>query len=111
MGKPGKQKQQHAVQLEPQQQQPPPAQVEQQATELPPIMLTPKKLRPQVVNDHMVLVPGVLSIPEAQQFINAAEALGFEHQSSRGPAFGEAFRCALTTSRAAMVQYVCRPVR
>jgi len=40
----------------------------------------------------MLLVPGVLSIPECQQLIDAAEGCGFEHQSSRGPAYGEAFR-------------------
>jgi hypothetical protein len=40
----------------------------------------------------LLQVPGLLSIPEAQAFIDAAEALGFQHQSSRGPAYGEAFR-------------------
>jgi hypothetical protein len=38
-------------------------------------------------------VPGVLSLHEAQQFIDAAEGLGFEHQGSRGAAYGEAYRC------------------
>lgn len=37
-------------------------------------------------------VPGVLSVTEAQKFIDVAEQQGFQHQSSRGPAFGEAFR-------------------
>jgi len=36
-----------------------------------------------------VKVEGVLTITESQQFIDAAERTGFEHQSSRGPAFGE----------------------
>jgi hypothetical protein len=58
---------------------------------------SPKKLQPQFVgvgNDHsMVLVRNVLSPQESQWLIDAAEALGFEHQGSRGPAFGEAFRC------------------
>ncbi len=34
----------------------------------------------------------MLTIQEAQRFIDAAEGMGFKHQSSRGPAFGEAFR-------------------
>lgn len=37
-------------------------------------------------------VSGVLSIPECQGFIDAAERLGFQHQGSGGPAAGEAFR-------------------
>lgn len=76
-----------AKQQQPQQQQQPRQQ------QLPNIRLSPKKLRPQVVNDHMLLVPGVLTVVEAQELINAATRLGFEHQSSRGPAYGEAFRC------------------
>eukprot|EP00775_Hariotina_reticulata_P005312 gene5312-5547_t len=40
----------------------------------------------------MLLVPGVLTVAEAQRLIDAAEAAGFEHQGSRGPQFGEAFR-------------------
>lgn len=71
-------------QQQPQQHQPP-----QQPLS---VKLSHKKLRAQEINDHMLLVPGVLSVAEAQQLINAAEACGFEHQSSRGPAFGEAFR-------------------
>lgn len=58
------------------------------------LKLSRKTLAPAELNEHMLLVPGVLSVSEAQRFIDAAEALGFEHQSSRGPAFGEAFRCA-----------------
>lgn len=82
----GQAKQQNQQQNQQQQQQ-------QQQQPLPVLVkLTPKKLRPQEVNDHMVLVPGVLNVAEAQQLINAAEACGFEHQSSRGPAYGEAFR-------------------
>lgn len=34
-------------------------------------------------------VEGVLTLEEAQRIVEAAEAIGFEHQSSRGPAFGE----------------------
>lgn len=37
-------------------------------------------------------VAGVLTVQEAQRFIDAAESLGFQHQSSRGAAYGEAFR-------------------
>lgn len=78
----------------PQQQQPPQQQQVQHQGPLAqlPFKLAPKKLRAQEINEHMVVVPGVLSIQEAQQLINAAESAGFEHQSSRGPAFGEAFR-------------------
>jgi hypothetical protein len=87
MGKASKQQQalpQAQQQQPPQQQQAPLAQL--------PFKLAPKKLRAQEINDHMVVVPGVLTTQEAQQLINAAETAGFEHQSSRGPAFGEAFR-------------------
>lgn len=75
------------------QQQPSHDAVQQEHPSLPHLKLSPKKLRVQEVNDHMLLVPGVLSIPECQQLIDAAELCGFEHQSSRGPAYGEAFRC------------------
>jgi hypothetical protein len=37
-------------------------------------------------------VPGVLSLAESQAFIDAAERIGFQHQGSRGAAYGEAFR-------------------
>ena len=37
-------------------------------------------------------MPGCLTEAEADQLIAAAEAIGFQHQSSRGPAYGEAFR-------------------
>jgi hypothetical protein len=37
-------------------------------------------------------VSGVLTVPECQAFIDAAESLGFQHQGSGGPAAGEAFR-------------------
>lgn len=40
----------------------------------------------------MFLVPGVLSQAEAARFVETAEARGFEHQGSRGPKYGEAFR-------------------
>lgn len=40
----------------------------------------------------MFTVEGVLTLQEAQGFIDAAEALGFSQQGSRGSAFGEAFR-------------------
>lgn len=50
-------------------------------------------------------VPGVLTPQEAQKFIDAAEGQGFEHQGSRGPAFGEAYRCA-TAEPAAAAQCV-----
>lgn len=35
---------------------------------------------------------GCLSEQEARRFIDAAESIGFQHQGSRGAAFGEAFR-------------------
>jgi hypothetical protein len=60
---------------------------------LPQLKLTPKHLDAQVVNEHMLLVPGVLTVAEAQRLIDVCEARGLTHQSSRGPAFGEAFRC------------------
>lgn len=34
-------------------------------------------------------VDGVLTVEEAERIVEAAESTGFEHQSSRGPAFGE----------------------
>lgn len=93
----GKAAKQQAV-ATPQQQQPQGQELQHDVQQgqqpvLGPFKLSHKKLRAQEVNDHMLVVPGVLSIQEAQQLINAAEACGFEHQSSRGPAFGEAFRC------------------
>jgi hypothetical protein len=63
--------------------------------------LTTKRLatRPLFLVSHPVpcltavpQVPGVLTPHEAQQFIDAAEGLGFEHQGSRGAAYGEAYR-------------------
>lgn len=37
-------------------------------------------------------IPGCLTPQEAAKLVAAAEAAGFTHQSSRGPAYGEAFR-------------------
>ena len=37
-------------------------------------------------------VPGCLTQGEADKLVAAAEAVGFQHQGSRGAAFGEAFR-------------------
>ena len=37
-------------------------------------------------------MPGCLSAAEAAAFVAVAEAAGFQHSSSRGPAYGEAFR-------------------
>ncbi|KAK9823754.1 hypothetical protein WJX72_005176 [[Myrmecia] bisecta] len=37
-------------------------------------------------------VEGVLSAQEAGAFVKAAESIGFQHQASRGPKFGEAYR-------------------
>ena len=34
-------------------------------------------------------LPGCLTVQEAQQFVAAAEAVGFQHSTSRGPAYGE----------------------
>ncbi|KAI7843957.1 hypothetical protein COHA_002495 [Chlorella ohadii] len=42
--------------------------------------------------DFMIEIPGCLTKVESDKFVAAAEAVGFSHQSSRGPAFGEAFR-------------------
>lgn len=51
-------------------------------------------LKPQslLAEDFMIAIPGCLTTKEAEQFIAAAEAVGFQHQSSRGPAYGEV-RC------------------
>lgn len=60
-----------------------------------PVGLTARKLPTAllVVTPGMLQqVPGVLTPAEASGFVAAAEALGFSHQGSRGPAFGEAFR-------------------
>ena len=43
--------------------------------------------RPQL---HLSQVNGILSKEEADQYIRIGEATGFQHQSSRGPAYGEA---------------------
>lgn len=49
--------------------------------------------RPQLIlGDDMFTVAGVLTTSECSSIIAAAEALGFSHQGSRGPAHGEAFR-------------------
>ena len=42
---------------------------------------------------NIFLVPGVLDADEAASLIAKAEESGFELQTSRGPAFGEALRC------------------
>lgn len=42
--------------------------------------------------DYMVQVPGCLTKEEAAKFVAAAEGIGFQHSTSRGPAYGEAFR-------------------
>lgn len=34
-------------------------------------------------------IDGVLTVEEAQRLVEAAESRSFEHQGSRGPAFGE----------------------
>lgn len=43
-------------------------------------------------DDFMIQVPGCLMRQEAEKFVAAAEAVGFQHSTSRGPAYGEAFR-------------------
>ncbi|GBF92159.1 2-oxoglutarate and Fe(II)-dependent oxygenase [Raphidocelis subcapitata] len=46
----------------------------------------------RLLGDQLMLVPGVLTVSEAQALIDAAERAGFSHQGSRGAAYGEAFR-------------------
>ena len=41
---------------------------------------------------NVLLVPGVLDAEEAATLVSRAEEAGFELQTSRGPAFGEAIR-------------------
>lgn len=41
---------------------------------------------------NVLQVPNYLSIKECEAFIQCAVSLGFQHQGSRGPAYGEAFR-------------------
>lgn len=41
---------------------------------------------------HTLQVRGCLTESEARRFVETAESLGFQHQGSRGPAYGEAFR-------------------
>ncbi|KAL4457534.1 hypothetical protein ABPG75_012399 [Micractinium tetrahymenae] len=43
-------------------------------------------------DDFMIQIPGVLTRQEAEKFVAAAEAVGFQHSTSRGAAYGEAFR-------------------
>ncbi|EFN58883.1 hypothetical protein CHLNCDRAFT_50409 [Chlorella variabilis] len=43
-------------------------------------------------DDCMVQVPGCLTQEEAAKFVTVAESVGFQHSTSRGPAYGEAFR-------------------
>ncbi|KAL4539192.1 hypothetical protein Ndes2526B_g02548 [Nannochloris sp. 'desiccata'] len=40
----------------------------------------------------MLTMEGCLTPDEASKFIKAAESIGFQHQGSRGAAYGEAFR-------------------
>ncbi|KAH7653641.1 Prolyl 4-hydroxylase alpha subunit domain-containing protein [Dioscorea alata] len=41
---------------------------------------------------HLFTVPNFLTAAEAKAFVDAAEAIGFAHQGSQGPAKGEAYR-------------------
>ncbi|KAJ0960989.1 hypothetical protein J5N97_001024 [Dioscorea zingiberensis] len=41
---------------------------------------------------HLFTVPNFLTAAEAKAFVEAAEAIGFVHQGSQGPAKGEAYR-------------------
>ncbi|KAK9811049.1 hypothetical protein WJX73_009320 [Symbiochloris irregularis] len=51
------------------------------------------KASTELLQSHGIFtVPGVLTPAEACSLVQAAESFGFEHQSSRGPAFGEALR-------------------
>jgi len=38
-------------------------------------------------------IPGCLTRQEAEKFVAAAESAGFQHSTSRGPAYGEVRRC------------------
>jgi hypothetical protein len=58
----------------------------------PVLKIAGKKQQQDESADVLLQVPGVLTVAEAQRFIDAAESAGFEHQGSRGPAYGEAFR-------------------
>ncbi|KAG0498837.1 hypothetical protein HPP92_003528 [Vanilla planifolia] len=43
-------------------------------------------------SNHLFTIPNFLTACEAKAFIEAAEAIGFTHQGSLGPANGEAYR-------------------
>ncbi|KAL4857900.1 hypothetical protein ACK3TF_001878 [Chlorella vulgaris] len=43
-------------------------------------------------DDYMVEVRGCLTPEEADSFVAVAESVGFKHSTSRGPAYGEAYR-------------------
>ena len=62
----------------------------------------------RLVGEHVFVVPGVMTTAEAQRWVDAAEAAGFEHQGSRGAAYGEAFRDnhRLSFSDAALAQHL-----
>eukprot|EP00887_Chlorella_sp_A99_P002839 scaffold6.g2839.t1 len=45
-----------------------------------------------LADHHLLLLPEALTTTEASAFVAAAEAIGFQHQGSRGAAYGEAYR-------------------
>lgn len=42
--------------------------------------------------NHLFTIPNFFTAAEAKAFVEVAESLGFTHQGSRGPAYGEAYR-------------------
>ena len=60
------------------------------ATQLPKVSRKGESLSITYLKEEdIITVDGVLTAQEAQRLIQAAESRGFEHQGSRGPAFGE----------------------
>lgn len=43
-------------------------------------------------SSNLFTIPNYLTAAESKAFIEAAEKIGFSHQGSRGPAYGEAYR-------------------
>ncbi|BDA40651.1 hypothetical protein COCOBI_01-3040 [Coccomyxa sp. Obi] len=63
------------------------------ATQLPKVSRKGDSLPVNYLKEKDIFtLDGVLTADEAQRLIEAAESRGFEHQGSRGPAFGEAVR-------------------
>lgn len=58
----------------------------------PPKLSRKRDLRAEEVGDNAWIVRGVLDRGEASQMVDAADARGYQHATSRGPRFGEAHR-------------------